>query len=394
MRALLFLLAALFAASSAQAQYPIRSASHSGSDFVGWADATGVTPTAWWSVARAAKASYATGSAQAAALRRGSDNGTCTVLIAVSGLVDYAIGKPCSSATALAWMTRGTFSGTVASTTLSTTGDPCTATAGDQIIDGVPAKNILPSAATGTVATIVSVTSCSAGAGIYTISNSYTISVAETITDLIPTFVSTAYDQTRQSLCTSATCDVVDSTAADQPPLFMDCGILGALPCLGFPSISIELGAATNFTPNASLVTSLILVVERTSGAVAASFLVENGNNNAVKAATSANALFLRMGAANGANATANDGEFHSITATSEAGANATILNIDGAETAYTLTPNATVGVPAINGNTGTNFYWEEGGIIDNVLLSSTQRSKGCANQAAFYGTPTGTACP
>jgi hypothetical protein len=337
--------------------------------------------TAWWSCVRAYDAAVASpGTNNACALRRSSDNGTCTVLLAASGLVDYTVGTPCSGATALAWMTRGTFSGAIASTTLTTTGDPCTATSGDQIIGvGITSPT-----------TISSVSSCSAGAGSYVISASYTIS-AETITDLIPTFVSTAYDQTAGNACSSASCNAVQATSAAQPNIYMDCIDAGTLPCvMAFSGALLE--TAHNFAPNAAAQLSMSAVENRATGTGSFIFITELGPSNFIGTST-AN---LWRGLSNGTTVfsfTATDAVFHAANMVLKAGTSADVINLDGTETTGTGTPGTTSGLIKIFTSNASTNYSGEAGLWDNVFFSPTQRTNECANQAAFYGTTIGANC-
>jgi hypothetical protein len=86
---------------------------------------------------------------------------------------------------------------------------------------------------------------------------------------------------------------------------------------------------------------------------------------------------------------------WHAANIVAQLGTSADILNIDGTETTGTATPNTTAGKPAAIFGAATDIiYQTEGGFVDNLILSGTQRSNGCANQAAFYGTPTGVDCP
>lgn len=324
-------------------------------------------------------AAYTIGSNNACKLQRTSDSGTCTVLIATNGQADYTVGTPCSGSTVLNWATRGTFTGTAsASTTMTTTGDACTALVGDQVTwTGI---------AISTFVTISTVTSCSAGVGSYVLSHSETFTTA-TVTDYIPVGVSIVYDQTAGNACASASCNLVQSTAADQPLITWNC--LGTLVCLRLTSASIVLLSANNFTPNAAKEETLSVVVNEVTGTGNSVFFQATSTQNNISHFSGASEWHLIVGGSpccTSSSAVSVDGNWHAGNAVMEAGTNADILNVDGTETTGTQTPSNTAAKPGVEGVSSTTFYWIEAWLWDDLIATNTQRNALCSNEATRNG--------
>lgn len=323
--------------------------------------------TAYWST-RAYKRSIVTAGTQALLnLRRTSDSHTCDIIVSASG----GLGNTgnCSSGgdngtALLSWATRSTFSGTISTTTLTTTGDPCTATAGDQI--------------TGTGITsytkISTVTTCAAGSGSYVISQSFTISVAETITDLIPTFVPEIYDQTGNGW------NVVQATAGDQPPL--QAGNIGSFWGIAWPANSaVILIAGSNITP-ATGVASFGVVVNR-SASGGGGFVRENGSGSNNRLTGNSGANQWATGGSTNIIATATDAVWHvGVSAVNTTG---TFLQIDGVNTTGSAAGTTTAGAPEVGAGVAA-FQWTESYFVDNVATSQSEATLECENEQAYFG--------
>ena len=327
------------------------------------------SPTAFYSLRAGSAAIAAAGTQSIVDLRRASDNATCTPIVATSGGVDLTVGTPCNSSTqtVTAWATRGTFTGALASTALTTTGDSCVAAVGDQI--------------TGTgitsYTTITVKTSCAAGSGVYTVSQGFSIS-AEAMTAFIPTAISKCYDQSGNLL------NQVQGTAANQPQLVFNA--IGALPALSGSTSLVVLTASTNTTP-ATGVVFFSAVGNRSVGTGAFVPIRENGNSNRILGGA-ANLWALAGGGGGNFSGAATDGAFHAANGTVNGASS--VLNIDGIETAGTITGNTTAGSSRIMGvvAASTTILMTEAGFWDNLAPNATLRGQMQLNQKAYFGTP------
>ena len=327
--------------------------------------------TAWYGLRAYNAAIVTTGTQALVNLRRSSDNHTCDIIVMASG----GLGNTgnCSTGgengTALGtWALRGSFTGTAASsTTMTTTGDSCVATAGDQVTW---------SGSSGYV-TISSVTSCSAGVGSYVLSASKTFSAAS-VTDYIPTYVPTWYDQTGNGH------NVTQATTASQPAFVFSC--IGALPCLSnLAGSSVNLECAACLTP-ATGVGTLSTVAERWGSVSTGDLIRENSGNNRLSVVGSANTWETRTSSQT-LTGTANDLAWHAANGVFNGASS--ILNIDGTETTGTLTGSTSTGNIVIVTTAGSGSYQSEAGIWDNTAFSSGQRTNMCHNQYTYWGTST-----
>jgi hypothetical protein len=204
--------------------------------------------------------------------------------------------------------------------------------------------------------------------------------------------VSKLYDQTAGSHCGSASCDVVQATAANQPVFTFSC-VATTHPCLKTTTNVQVLVGANNITP-ATGVVSLSFLGNRVAGTTNGRMFSETSGHNSIQAAGSAN-LWVLNGGTN-FTATANTNAFHAANGVIN-GASSN-FNIDGTETTGTITANTTAQKPEFLVGVGgsTTFEGAEGGFKDNTAWttgSSGVAGKLCANQAAYYGTTAGTNC-
>lgn len=339
--------------------------------------------SAWYSVARAYSNAAALAGVNAMIVRAqvGTNAGNfTTVKVLNNGLVDGP------AANAWGGIDVKSMSCTSAVNTLTCTGASSTPHTFDTFT-GAGVTQPCWSTATGTF-TGGAGTITTGGAGCGTIASPVTMVAQGGV------FVSTLYDQTGGNACGSAACDLVQATNGDQPEWLPYCANGGTLPCLVTSAAAVKLVSANNFTPNAALEVSLVAVANEVVGTGSASLIQENGNNNYLEhRASIANSWSAVMGNAAGPIGTANDGVWHIGTTVGQAGASATIINIDGTETVGTRTPNNTAGTPSIAGAGSTTLLWSEGGFWDNLVFTPTQRTNQCGNAAAAYGVTPGGAC-
>lgn len=332
-----------------------------------------VSFTAWWGLRAYNGAIVTTGTQALVNIRRTSDSRTCDIIVNSSGgaglLGNCSTGGD-NGSTPLSWATRGTFTGVMTGTTsLATTGDPCTAVANDQLLG----------AGFTTYTTIQSITSCAAGTGAYVLNKSYTLS-SFAVTDLIPTVIPELYDQTGNGH------NLLQATTANQPTYAFNCATVGTLPCFQIKSSAIAMAASGTVTPATGTV-SFTAVAERATGTTLSARLVtENGSTNNRLSFSTANLWGVTGGSSGSVNATATDAVWHAVQALAN-GASA-VVNIDGTETTGTATGNTTAGAPSILFNAGSGVDYEtEMGFSDNVAWSSGNRSSLCHNEYAYNGT-------
>lgn len=166
---------------------------------------------AWYGL-RAYNAAYATGSNNAAQLRRASDNTTSNIVILSSGDFDTASAVTFGG-------TDATCTGTIASTTLTISS--C-ASGTLHVNDTISGIGITPPSF------ITAIGTCASPPGTCTINATQTVGVATTITASVALFSATMYDQSGGGH------NVTQATAGQQPQFLPSC--VGGLPCLYFKS--------------------------------------------------------------------------------------------------------------------------------------------------------------
>ena len=213
-----------------------------------------------WVGTRAYSGASAAGHGKIANVVRASDSHSCDFLAATNGSVGNTAN--CSSGgdngqSALTWATRSTVSGSMTNpnngrptgggggnepgtNVLVTSGDPCAAQVGDQVISAGISQSIWANARP---ITIMAVTSCSGGVGSYVLSQYFLFS-SQTVTDLIPTTVATAFDQSGANACGGSACDLTQGTAANQPYWRWAC--LGGQPCFDFETATTALSRSSS----------------------------------------------------------------------------------------------------------------------------------------------------
>ena len=161
-------------------------------------------------------------------------------------------------------------------------------------------------------------------------------------------------------------------------------GLIGTAPGMVFNSGTIALAVTGNFTP-AGTVSSFSTVSERFSGTGGATFIRLNGFNNRIgPQGAVANKWLLTGGTSGAIAATANDAVPHAANAVINAASS--VVNVDGTETTGTATGNSTAGTINMAGAASTTIYIAESGIIDNVAITSGNRTALNSNQHTRYG--------
>ena len=171
------------------------------------------------------------------------------------------------------------------------------------------------------------------------------------------------------------------ATAGSQAQLIFNCN--GTLPCAGFSAGQIILTAAA-FTPVTGT-QSFIVVAQRTLAGSSCILLAGNGFNNRLTT-VGANVWGIFGGTGGSIGATANDNVWHAAQAVM-AGA-ASVVNIDGTETAGTATGNVVAGQIYSDANAGATCNKTELVLWDNYQLTAGERAALRGNQRSFWGTP------
>ena len=166
----------------------------------------------WWGL-RAYNMAYATGSNNAANIRRASDNSTTNIVILSSGAFDIATANTFAGTDATC---SGSTSGS--SKTIAFTGCSSTPTANDTVSgSGITQPSLIVGCGTFV-----------AGAGSCTLNAAQNISVAETVTMQVAIYVTELNDQTGTGN------NLTQGTNASQPQLLPTCST--GLPCFYFPT--------------------------------------------------------------------------------------------------------------------------------------------------------------
>jgi hypothetical protein len=359
-----------------------------GASYVGAGDVVSGA-TAWFGL-RAYNAAYASGSNAAINLRRASDNHTCNLLITTSG----GLGNTANCSTggdngqsAAAWAgTDITCSGstTGSSTTLAVTGCSANSVVGTDPISG-----------TG-ITQPAYVTSCSitAGTGTCTMNVAQNIAVAETVTFQVALLVTEIYDQSGSNFCSSAPCNVSQSTATKQPQLLPGC--IGTQPCLYFNRTNTQgLSNSTTTTITSMTIAGVALRITAAAGNMLS--FATGGGTTSLQFTGAANTTEIFLDNV-GTTATETDGTLHSIIGVANGASPASVVNVDGTETTgSTGTSVSTAGIGFGVNTVGTNSfggYMPEGGWWNSTAFTSTQRTNICKNAQSYYGSANfGAAC-
>lgn len=361
--------------------------------FVGIGDLSlGVTVKQAYSVARAYRSSWASGNGKLIKLRLIASAKTCDILTATTGLPGLTANcssSPDNGTTLAAWQTNSTFTGTLTginstSGTLGTTGDPCTAAAGD-VIDGAGFHN--------KSVTVTSVTSCTGGVGSYAVTynlygGSSLSQTAEAMTDYFAAAVVTAYDMSGANQCSAAACDATQATTAKQP-VFLIAGcatITGGGPCAQSAFASAQVLASPTITSVADPVSALavaesttrpdfLTVIGSTTGGTFA--MVYNGSGSAQTTTNDNGPGVVHTGVTNLV--------AHQLVAISNGAAS--VAGADNSITTGTIAGGSgTAGTMAIEGtNNAGDGQFEEGQVFSGAI-GTTPQTTACNNARLYYG--------
>lgn len=301
-------------------------------------------------------------------IRRASDNSTEDInVLSPAGGLDTATASSFAGTDATA-----TCSTSGSSTTLSCTGASSTPNASDQIYG------------TG-ITNPTSITSCgtfTSGAGSCTMSQANTVS-STTVTFQVALFATKIYDQSGGNSCSSAPCNLSESTANNQPQLLFDC--IGSLPCLSFLGSQYLILASGG--PTVAQEFTYTAVEERSASFTSTQIVIgDNGGVSMGHLSTNQG----RLDASNAVTFTESDSVLHAVQGIFNG--SSSIAVVDGTVTSP-LNPGTTgmsgfFGLGTNSGHTAnlTGLIMEAG--VWPIGFSSTQYSNMHSNQSAYWGTP------
>ena len=179
---------------------------------------------------------------------------------------------------------------------------------------------------------------------------------------------------------------------ASQPTITFSC--IGSLPCMVSTSSTINLLSSGSITP-ATGVVSFVAVAERTASGSGqyASMVRENGlAGQAFYNDTASGKVALVLNNVTRLNVTASStGLFDAMSDAACVNGASSVINVDGTETTGSITGVTSAGnIKTLAGASGSDFEWEtEAGYVDNVVISSGNRTSLCHNMHAYWGTST-----
>jgi hypothetical protein len=329
--------------------------------------------TDMWSCVRPHTLAYALSGGNGCALvaASGPNSGmTKTFVMLPAGFIDV------SSANAWAGTDVTSISCTSAATTLTCTGASSTPKSGDTftgpgLTQPCFAKNV--GLFTG-------------GAGIVTTGGTGcgTFGSAISMTAQVSLSVQEAYDE-------AGSLPLVQNSSSQQPLWLPYC--VNARPCLYSPQQSIQqtqLITQSNYTPPGTGSISLSTVAQRPTGTAAANFGLVGSNS----LQTGSSAGLWESLANTGSTSTTGitDAAWHASFSTF--GGVSAFLNIDGANTNGTASNSTAAASIRMNYANSSSSIYEAELILYGTAVLLSNSALVCANQVAFYGTPTGANCP
>jgi hypothetical protein len=201
-------------------------------------------------------------------------------------------------------------------------------------------------------------------------------------------FITTLFDQTAGNKCGGAACDIVQTTAANQPPAIFSC--LGTFVCYDLTAGTIGLVSANNFTPSTAVQTITAVGNRIDTAAINEGLLASNGSGNNRLGTASGGTTWTIKGGTSGTitSGALTSNAFH--VANGVFNGASSVLNTDGTDVTGTVTANTTAGAPqSIAAAGATHERVLEVGFIDNVALTSGQRTSLCHNAFTYWGTAT-----
>lgn len=330
----------------------------------------------WWGL-RAYNAAYATGSNPAVTVRRASDNTTQNINILSNGNLDVASANTFAGQDATA-------SCTISSTTATCTGASSTPHVGSTITGAGVTQPCFASA----------VGSFAGGSGTVTVSDGGkatpcgTIGSPTTLTFQYGLYVTTIFDQSGNgNICTSSSahCDAVQATTADQPELLPKCP---TLPCLlGDGAATLLLSAAITTGSNQPF--SYEAVGERIGNPGTSGMMWSLGAGTGFAFGNGANTAFMYAGGTVSNFTPANDSASHVlITVFNNTSSIGSVDNNNTTTSPGTGTISNGQGIQLMRYSTASYLtgYWMEGGLWYSGW-NTTQITNACHNSFAYWGT-------
>lgn len=315
--------------------------------------------TVFWGL-RAYNAQAAGTQAAAIEVQRASDNTTMVVHVLPWGALNIAAANTFAG-------TDATCTGSISGTALSVSS--CTGT--------LHVNDTLTGAGIAQPSYITAIGTCASPPGTCTVNATQSVG-SESITAQVSLSVPVIYDQTGHGFnATPSTTSAV---------LLPSC--LNGLPCL--TDGLVYNSPAGDYTPSTGIV-SFEAIFDRADSAQNGIDRMQGGNNGILRfnsLAFTANAVFLG-GPTLRLQATAADSAWH--TAGAVLNTTSSVVNVDGTETTGsvdTSTANGNLSMAAAGASgPGSNDFWTESILWDNVVPTSTQRANLCHNGYQYWGT-------
>jgi hypothetical protein len=196
--------------------------------------------------------------------------------------------------------------------------------------------------------------------------------------------VAQLYDQTVGNNCNSASCDLVQATAAQQPQLIFNC--LGSLPCMQGVGASsnaslLRTAASNNFTSAGNQ--TLYVLGNRTTADGQSSQIIRGGTNDITLTATST--TWEIAGASGNVTGTVTTNAWHTVIGVINGASS--VFRVDTTETTGSVTGSTVAHSALLLSMPANASTWDvtEGGFWDNVTWSSTQRGNVCHNVQIYW---------
>jgi hypothetical protein len=201
--------------------------------------------------------------------------------------------------------------------------------------------------------------------------------------------LNTIYDQTGGNHCGGSSCDLIHVNAgASRPTLSTNaagsCLTPNVTTCFTFSSSQQSIRSVNNFTPAAAKVSISVVGTRKSASGAAMAFGSNIGSGNTLKTNTTTGTWILAGGSSGTISATATENTQHAGNAVIN-GASSVIM-IDGVDTTGTATASTSAGLPGIIPGATLTEVQSEMGFIDNVALTTGERTSLDSNQRSYYG--------
>lgn len=196
--------------------------------------------------------------------------------------------------------------------------------------------------------------------------------------------IATMYDQVAANACTSASCDLVQATSANQPTLSAaDSYQVAVNP----GATAVVLTSANNYTPSSQLSMTIAAVGNKT-GTFNQNIYSAQGAQNLINGVSSGANTWQLIGTT-GPTISATDGAWHTAAALLRGSGNAGIcLSTSCGTFASTCLVSNTGGKPQILGVASASAVdkWREGGASSNHVLTPSEANAINANASSYWG--------